>query len=179
MLHPNTERLAEYWRDQAGPSGLPARTAINPADFARLLPQVFMLGRTEGGALPFRLAGGFVADLHARDLRGVNVLTLWSPKDQLQLRSALEQARRRPQPIIVTAQARSAAGGSVGIEVLFAPLSSRSGTADRFIGLYQPLGMVQKLEGEPVSQLVIETLQGADLAMPQLRLAALDGRVVA
>lgn len=179
MLHPNTERLAEYWRDQAGPSGLPARTAIDPAAFARVLPQIFMLGRSESGALPFRLVGGFVADLHRRDLRGINALTLWSPRDQLQLRSALEQARRRPQPIIVTAQARNAAGEAVSMEVLFAPLSSRTGAADRFLGLYQPLGMVQKLNDQPVTQLVIQDLQGADLAMPQLRLAALDGRVVA
>ncbi len=179
MLHPNTERLAEYWRDQAGPNGLPSRTAINPADFARMLPQVFMLGRTEGGALPFRLVGGFVAELHSRDLRGVNALTLWSPRDQLQLRSVLDQTRRRPQPIVVTAEARSASGASVSMEVLFAPLSSRTGTADRFIGLYQPLGMMQKLEGAPVKQMVIQTIEGAEAGTPALRLAALDGRVVA
>ena len=179
MLHPNTERLAEYWRDQAGPTGLPSRTAINPADFARMLPQVFMLGRTEGGALPFRLVGGFVAELHGRDLRGVNALTLWSPRDQLQIRSVLEQARRRPQPIVVTAEARNAAGASMSMEVLFAPLSSRTGTADRFIGLYQPLGMIQKLEEQPVCQLVVTAIEGAELGEPKLRLAALDGRVVA
>jgi hypothetical protein len=179
MLHPNTERLAEYWRDQAGPTGLPERTAINPADFARLLPQVFMLGRTEGGVLPFRLVGGFVADLHARDLRGINVLTLWSPRDQLQLRSVLDQTRRRPQPVVVTAEARTAQGESLAMEVLFAPLSSRHGTADRFIGLYQPLGLVQKLDGEPVQQMVIQAIEGAEAETPALRLAALDGRVVA
>lgn len=179
MLHPNTERLAEYWRDQAGPRGLPSRTAINPADFARLLPQVFMLGRAETGALPFRLVGGFVAELHGRDLRGINALTLWSPRDQLQLRSVLDQARRRPQPIVVTAEARTAEGASVAMEVLFAPLSSRTGQADRFIGLYQPLGLIQNLDGQPVQQMVIQAIEGAEVETPALRLAALDGRVVA
>ena len=63
MFHPSTERLIDYWRSKAVNAAMPARAAVNPADFLDLLPQVFILGRDGKGRYPVRLAGGFVADL--------------------------------------------------------------------------------------------------------------------
>ena len=104
MFHSNTELLIDYWRSRAVNGGLPPRSAVNPSDFADLLPQVFVLGRVRSGVYPVRLAGGFVSDLHRCDLRQQNGLTLWSERDRLRLQTALEEARLKPEPLVATAE---------------------------------------------------------------------------
>ena len=49
MFHSTTERLIDYWRSRSPDGGLPPRVAIDPGDFAELLPQIFILGRTFTG----------------------------------------------------------------------------------------------------------------------------------
>ena len=181
MIHPSTERLIDYWRDKKGGSALPSRADINPAEFLELLPQVFILGR-DGGRLPFRLAGGFVSELHARDLRGQDALSLWALAHRLELKSALDVARKRRTPVVVTADIRSHGVPSVGMEVLFAPLRGASGETDRFLGLYQPIAMMARLMGRPAYELGVREIQPlgeSNEDMPRLRLATLDGRRIA
>lgn len=181
MCHPNTERLIDYWRERARPGAPPPRTAISPADFADLLPQVVMVGRVCSGVYPIRLVGGLVSELHQRDLRQQNAISLFGPRERMDLQSALEMARRRPEPIVVTAQAR-AEGVSIGMEILFAPLAGPDEGPDRFLVLYQPLAMVARLRGKPILSFAIEDIRkGGPVngAAPRLRLATLDGRRIA
>lgn len=181
MFHAGTERMIDYWMSRAQPGQAPSRAAIQPGDFRQLMPQVFMLGREARGAYPFRLAGGFVTDLHRRDLRGVDGLSLWSERDRLRLRTALEALHERPEPMIAVAEALTEAG-SLPMEVLFAPLASHDGAPDRYLGLYQPLSMVARLHGQPARELSLRSLRrpgAANEEGPRLRLAAVDGRLVA
>ncbi|MGR4864154.1 PAS domain-containing protein [Caulobacter sp. LARHSG274] len=182
MFHPSTERLIDYWRNRAGDDGLPARASVNPGDFLDLLPQVFILGRDGLGRYPVRLAGGFVSDLHARDLRGEDALGLWALSHRLEVKSALEVARRRAEPLVITADIRAVGAPSVGMEVLLAPMTGADGETDRFLGLYQPIAMIQRLMGRPASALGvrrIQTLGPANEESPRLRLATLHGRRIA
>jgi len=181
MCHPPTDRLIDYWRSRARPGAPPPRTSISPADFADLLPQVVMLGRVCSGIYPIRLAGGLVTELHKRDLRQQNALSLFGAKDRMDLQSALEMARRRPEPIVVTAKAH-AEGVAIGMEMLFAPLAGPEDGPDRFLGLYQPLAMVARLREKPVLSFSLEDIRKggpANEEAPRLRLAAIDGRRIA
>lgn len=174
-FHPNTQRLIDYWRSLGAQ---PRRASVDPAHFSNLAPRTFVLGRQATGLYPFRLAGGFVADLHGRDLRGQNGLDLFREGDRHLVKTALETARRRPEPVVATVQAR-AAGAELPVEILFAPLI---GEPDRFLGLYQPLAMVARLNGAPVKDFALGAIRGvgpANELTPQLRLATLDGRRVA
>ena len=182
MFHPSTERLIDYWRSKAVDDGVPARASVNPGEFLDLLPQVFILGRDEKGRYPVRLAGGFVTDLHARDLRGEDALGFWALSHRLEVKSALEVARRRGEPVVITADIRAIGAPSVGMEVLLAPMSGANGETDRFLGLYQPVAMIQRLMGRPASELGvrrIQTLGPANAESPRLRLATLHGRRIA
>jgi hypothetical protein len=180
MAHPNTDRLIDYWRERRGLRTAPSRAAINPADFTELLPQVFIAGRGELGQYPLRLVGGFIADLHGRDLRAENLVGLWRQADRTRLAAALETARRRAEPFVVEADIHAAGVDSVGMEVLFAPLLSPSGESDRILGLYQPIAMMSRLQGRPALSLSIRTLTPAPgSSRPHLRLATLDGRQIA
>lgn len=181
MVHPNTERLTEYWQAQRGAAAIPRRADIDPMAFHDLLPQVLIIGRTDQGTFPFRLAGGFVSDLHRADLRGRCLLELWRQSDRWQLKSALEFARRRPEPVLVSADILADGVPSVGMEVLFAPLTNAAGDADRFLGLYQPTGLINRLMGQPARALAMNGIARMDggEAAPSLRLASVDGRRIA
>lgn len=182
MFHPSTERLIDYWRSKAVNAAVPSRTSVNPGDFLDLLPQIFILGRDGTGRYPVRLAGGFVNELHARDLRGDDALGFWALSHRLEVKSALEVARRRGEPMVVTADIRAVGAPSVGMEVLFAPMVGLSGEVDRFLGLYQPIATLQRLMGRPASELgvrEIRSLGPSNVESPRLRLATLHGRRIA
>jgi hypothetical protein len=181
MFHSTTHTLIDYWRARAFDGRMPARADVDPSDFAPLAPQVFVAGRVASGIYPLRLVGGFVGDLHQRDLRRQNALALFGVADRLGLQTALEMARRKPEPIVATVEAR-AGGEAIGMEVLFAPLAGGEAGPDRFLGLYQPLNMVARLRGKPVETLAVRIIRSAGPAnelAPRIRLAALDGRRIA
>ncbi len=181
MVHPNTERLTEYWQARQQGGEAPWRTDVDPMDFHDLLPQVLIVGRAADGTYPFRLAGGFVSDLHRSDLRGRCLLEMWRPGDRWQLKSALEFARGRPEPLIVSADILADGTPSVALELLLAPLRGQDGDVDRFIGLYQPTGQVSRLLGRPARTLAIAGISRSNggEAAPSLRLASVNGRLTA
>ena len=128
-----------------------------------------------------RLAGDFVSELHGGELKARNALSLWAERDRSRLRLALEEARRRPEPIVATCEA-VAEGASLPMEVLFAPLTGSDGRTDRFLGIYQPLSFTARLAGRPVIELCARNIRSAGAAneeAPRLRLATLDGRRIA
>lgn len=180
MFHANTQQLIDYWTARAQPGRAPRRAMIDPGDFRQLMSQTFILGRDVRGVYPFRLVGGFVGELHRRDLRARNALELWSERDRLRLQTALEEIRRRPEPLVIMAEVLTE-GPSLSIEVLFAPLAGPEDGTERYLGLYQPLGMVSRLRGFPALELSVRALRrpGAANEESPLRLATLHGRRIA
>ncbi|HEY5410590.1 MAG TPA: PAS domain-containing protein [Caulobacteraceae bacterium] len=178
MLHSNTELLIDYWRERKRGALCPARNAIDPSELSLLLPQVFILGRTAPGRCVFRLAGGLVTDVHGRDMRHVDVLSLWTETDRPRLAAALEASRRAAEPLVATTEARSAKG-AVQIELTFAPLAADAAPYDRFLGLYQPLESLSPLQAQPAELRLRHIASAAEHLAPRLRLAAVDGRRIA
>ncbi len=159
MFHANTQRLIEEWGRQRGAAGgLPARTSISPVAFGPLLPQLFILGVEPDGVEAFRLAGGLLADLHGRDLRGADFFRLWRSEDRDRLSAALMTARQTGAILVVTANAATVTGQGIDLEIALAPLTGATGEADRIIGLYQPISLTRQLIGKPVSQLAVRKL---------------------
>lgn len=181
MFHSNTQHMIDYWRSKCGGAAAPLRAMIDPSDFARLAPQAFVLGRETSGRYPVRLAGALVADLHGRDLRGVNFLSLAAVGGRLALQTALETARRRPEPIVADVIA-AADDLRLEMEVLLAPLAAAPGSPERFLGLYQPLSLASRLSDAAIAELRVGAIHGVGPANEEtyrLRLATLDGRRVA
>ena len=180
MFHANTNLLIDYWTARAQPGRAPSRAAVDPTEFRQLMPQTFIVGRKACGAYTMRLAGGFVADLHGRDLREADALRLWSERDRLRLQGALEDIRRHPEPLVVMAEGLTD-GPSLTMEVLLAPLTAHDGGPDRYLGLYQPLAMVTRLQGRKVLELSVRALRrpAANEDGGLLRLATIYGRRIA
>jgi hypothetical protein len=181
-FHSNTERLVAYWQAMRGEAVLPPRTAIDPSAFADLLPQVFMLEREGPGRYRFRLSGGFVADLHGRELKGEQALPLWASRDRSKVQAAVELSRANADPVVIVTQVKAQGIDPFPMEVLVAPLAGPHGEADRFIGLYQPTATVGSLEEgvhrELAAEGVLSTASSLELE-PRLRLAVINGRQIA
>jgi hypothetical protein len=181
MFHANTQRLIDYWTHRAAPGRAPARSSIDPGDFRQLTGQAFMVGRPDRGRYAMRLAGGLLAGLHRGDLRDTDLLTLWSERDRLRLVAALEEARSTATPLVVMAEALTD-GPSLSLEVLLAPLSAPPGGLERYLGLYQPLAMLSRLQGRPVLELSVRALHrpgAANAPVQPVRLASAYGRRIA
>ena len=187
MSHSNTQRLTDYWRDRRGLRLAPLRSSVDPCDFADLLPQVFILGRLAAGRYAFRLRGALLEDLHGRDLKPVDFMSLWSATDRISLHAAMEGAIRNGQALIVEARGVTESGHSADFEVILAPMISHTDQVDRFLGLLQPVTPLQRLQGETITRLnVIQTQVASDSnsgsaprLLPSLRLASVDGRRIA
>ncbi len=179
MLHSNTERLIDYWRERKRGAFSPPRNAIDPTELSGMLPQVFILGRTAPGRFVFRLAGGLVTQVHSRDLRQVDFLDLWTSEDRPRLTAILEAARRGCEPVVAVAEARSSRGAAP-IELTLAPLLAETAPQDRMLGLYQPLESLAPLADLPAGLTLRHVASAAERsASPRIRLAAIDGRLIA
>jgi hypothetical protein len=177
MFHANTQLMIDYWTARARNGAAPSRAAVNPGDFRQLMAQTFILGREGRGDYRIRLAGGFVRELHRRDLRATDGLALWSERDRTRLQGALEDIRARPEPLVAMAEALTD-GPSLSLEVLFAPLAAHDGGPDRYLGLYQPLAMISRLHGRAALELSVRALRRAGstaVAPTPIRLATVDG----
>lgn len=69
LVVPEQRRLYDYWRARVTDRGLPARSDINPADFARLLPNVSLID-VEGSRFKVRLAGTRLRDIYDAEVTG-------------------------------------------------------------------------------------------------------------
>jgi hypothetical protein len=152
VFHSNTELLIGYWRSLSVGPAVPDRRDFDPARVAELLPQIFMLD-LGAGALPFRLAGEFLIDLHGKPLRGVDFQTLFSAGGRRVVTQAALAALNAPDVSVLAAEGFSDEGRSVGLEVTLAPLAGPQGRVERLVGLYQPTTLVARLAGKPVVEI--------------------------
>ena len=182
MSHSNTARMLGYWEGQRGQGGCPQRSSIDPAAFAEVVTQTFVLGRERAGAYPFRLAGALVEDLHGSALCGLDFTALWAPADRPRVQAAIEAALARRRSLIAAAHGRSLSGAEARLEILLAPLAGRQGRIDRLLGLYQPISPLFRLQEQRIERLFLDQIAFADGGEPvpaPLRLASLDGRLLA
>ena len=178
MFHSNTELLIDYWRTRRGGRPMPRRADIDPTGFPALAPQAFIAQRETSGDVIFRLAGEMIVELHAMPLGGESLLRLWRPDCRARLSMLLGAALAHAAPMALRAEASNEQALATELEVLFAPLTARDGTPDRFLGLYQPLRPRWLGSFGPLSILAVNGLPGAgEPTRPHL--AAVDGRRIA
>jgi hypothetical protein len=178
MFHSNTELLIDYWRGLRVEGAVPARAAVDPAGFAALAPRTLVADRDEAGDFRLRLAGELVIDLHGRPLRGHALVRLWRPLHRRRLAALLEASLAAGEPLVVAAGACAGDDAHLKLEILFLPLLGPGGGADRFLGLYQPTAGTWR---GPIGELALLAACGVfdEGEQPHLRLATLDGRLIA
>lgn len=175
MFHPGTQTLIDHWATLPEAQRIPARADLEPLRLGRLVPQLFSADRCDTGAT-FRLAGAWIETLHGRSMRGTDWLSLWAPESRPLVAAAVLQTFREARPVVMIAEAERLRGV---LEIVIAPMRRPDGTADRLIGLYQPIAQ-QERRTEAVGPMTARLSIGVGIAgRPPLTLAALDGRRIA
>ena len=170
-FHPDTRALLAYGRALGGQGEPPARTSGDKgAD--RLAERLFVFDRFNDGRMLVRTFGTELVTLFGGDLRDRDFFGFWPDADQALLRAFIVAVEAAGQPGIVRAQAESASGRRMGAEILITPLRTTPATADRYLGLFQPLGGEAFLDGEALVRMRLGSIHppAARETSPPLRL---------
>lgn len=160
MRHTNTKALYEYWNTRRLGRTAPARADIAPRDLSGLLAHLFLLRRMDADHHVFRLAGSALCQMHKREFKDQNFLSLWRGHDRAHMSALLEGALSAPAPATALVEAQSIDGRAVEVEIAILPLKGPEGLVDRVLGLYQPLN-AGRLCGRPVVRHALRELHPA------------------
>lgn len=134
MRHANSTALLTYWNRRRGNRPYPARSEIEPADIAPLLPDILIGETMADGERRFRLAGTGICNLFGRELKGTPIADLWLPERRRHTEKLLE-AVGNGSPAILALDGLSHGGRTLRAEALLLPLSGPEGRNDRILGL--------------------------------------------
>ncbi|WP_050980002.1 PAS domain-containing protein [Sinorhizobium sojae] len=151
--------LFRYWNATRGDRNLPRRDEIAPGDIRSLLPDVFILQRRPDGTIRFRLAGTRICTLFGGELRDQPFSALWQEAEGAEIDEVAGRVMAECSPMLLTAFCRTAAGETLDLELLLAPLASADGKNDRLLGALSPLTRPQWLRMSPITALITTDLR--------------------
>jgi len=131
--------LYDYWTRQRGERPAPLRAAIEPADIATILPDVFILEQSRLRNPRFRLAGTRFCAQFGRELKETDFDALFSPDLRSRVARITENVMAHATPALMTVQLVDGALETTDAEIVLLPLASKGRTADRIIGAFAPL----------------------------------------
>ena len=170
-FHPDTRALLAYGRALAGQGDPQPKVQGGGAD--RLAERLFVFDRTGDGRMLVRTFGVELVALFGRDLRDQDFMALWADTDQPLLRAFVGAIDAAGQPGVVRAEAEAHGGQRLGAEILLTPLRTPPASADRYLGLFQPLGGEVFVSGQ-----TLDGLRLGSLHPPQTRAPAANLRLV-
>jgi hypothetical protein len=134
LRHPHSQILFDYWNGVRGSRPAPRRFEIEPGRLGPALPDTFILERSFGNALTFRLAGTKVCQNLGLDPRGRQFIDGWDEADVLKLKQHLQSVLEVSAVLTLSFEAEMASGKKVEYEVLLLPLVHTANTIDRILG---------------------------------------------
>jgi hypothetical protein len=140
MRHKTTQTVFDYFNRVRDGKSAPLRADIDPNELKSVLPNVFILGTTRNGGPVFRLAGTRICALLGRELRGEDFMNLWHGPNRHKMKLATEAVLANQAPLTIDVSTFADEEDQGHMEMLLAPLSSRSGVYDRLIGSLVDLG---------------------------------------
>jgi hypothetical protein len=164
MKHAASRELYEYWNRVRGSDPAPQRSAIEPSDLRRILPDTFILEVSDRGHYFVRLAGTRVCAIYCREIKGSNLLDLWRGDDRSAMTTLASAVTEDGAAAVVTLDARTADNKSVGCELTLLPLRHGGTSFDRVLGSLATLERPVWLGSEPV---VLQTITSLRLIWPQ------------
>lgn len=161
--------LYDYWTRQRGSQPLPLRSAIEPADIARILPDVFILEHNGAADPLFRLAGTRICAQFGRELKGLTFGTLFAPDLRGKVMRIARNVMAQAAPATMRIHLVDGTLDTTEAEIVLLPLATKGKIADRIIGTFSPLpGQRQPLSAFRYATLdtlsVIDPARASDLA---------------
>lgn len=131
--------LYDYWTRQRGERAVPLRSAIEPADIAAILPDVFILEGGQPQPPCFRLAGTRLCAQFGRELKGLDFAALFAPDQRGRIAKVADNVMTQAMPAVLRVQLVDGALDTTEAEIALLPLATTARTADRIIGAFAPL----------------------------------------
>ena len=160
--------LYAYWDELRGRRDVPDRGQIEPSHIRTILADLFILEKTPGADIRFRLAGTRICALFQRELRGSAFDALWRGEQTGRVAGLAAEVMAQKIPVVLSAAALTAHGDQVGTEIVLLPLKSPDGKVDRIVGALAPLSKPHWLEATPVNYLVLGDIRALDVGKPGL-----------
>lgn len=142
--------LYTYWNGLRGGRIAPARLEIDPSRIGAILPEIFLLERTDAATYTYRLAGTRLCELFGSELRGTNVLDGWPAPDRSALAGDLALTCERGAAIHLMLEASADADHRVQLEAAFLPLMHTESAIERVIGAMSAIASPHWLGHEPL-----------------------------
>jgi len=139
MRTKTAEALYDYWTRRRGDRPVPLRRDIEPADLARILPDLFILEHGAAADPRFRLAGTRLCAQFGRELKGGRFDALFPPDQRDRIARTVENVMAHRTPAILLVEAVDGALETTEIEIVLLPLATTGRLADRIIGAFAPL----------------------------------------
>lgn len=167
MKHQTTQQLFAYWNEVRGARVAPRRFEIEPSRIASILPDTFILERSDVGVYRYRLAGTRLCESFGMEFRGTDFLDGWTAEDRSMIERQLGSIGQQGGALLI----EMTAGPEIYLrqayfELLLLPLQHLQPTADRFIGTWCAAEPPSWLGSEPLTH---RALLSCDVIWPDGR----------
>ena len=159
MKHATTRELYEYWNRVRGDERAPLRSAIEPSDIRRILGEMFILEVLERDNYHVRLAGTRICAVYCREIKGTNLLDLWSGEDRHAMATLAAAVSEDGAAAVVTIAAETARDQVVPCELILLPLRHGGAGFDRVLGSCATMERPYWLGSEPIVRQSITSLR--------------------
>jgi len=130
--------LYAYWDGLRAGRVAPLRLEIDPARLGSILPEIFLLERTDAATYCYRLAGTRLCEMFGTELRGSNFLDGWSASDRAVLAGDLKLTCEEGAATLLTVETGADSVRRVELEAILLPLMHADSMAGRVIGAMSP-----------------------------------------
>jgi hypothetical protein len=161
MQNTTSQVLYKYWNEIRGTRVAPRRFEVEPARFAGILPETFVVECETGEGHRFRLAGTRIGERLGFELRGREFRDLFDSKDPLDFRRFLDSITGQGAVGVITLDMPAASGRTARFEMVLLPLIHTEDRITRLLGAlstcdHEPwLGSEPLLPGRLVSRGII------------------------
>src|SRR5512143_745418 len=150
MQQPTSRQLYAYWDRVRNGRVAPRRFEIEPARIPTLLPETFI---AEGAGLPgfrFRLAGTKICEQFGKELRGIDILSLFDDEGREQLATTLHAVFADGAVGHGSFRSFTGTNRQALFELVLLPLIHTGETINRLLGVITAIEPPFWLGGEPL-----------------------------
>ncbi len=134
MKHASSQFLFGYWNEIRNGRLAPKRFEIEPGRMGSVLPDTFILERTESNTFAFRLAGTRIGERFKTELRHIGFHEIWADEDRLKIEVVLEDIGARGGVGRLDCTVGDDYGNSATVEYIILPLIHTRNSIDRMVG---------------------------------------------
>jgi len=134
-----SRQVYDYWNRLRAGRAAPLRRELDPGDLKDMLPDIMILEQKDPLTYRFRLAGTRMCSYYGRELRGNNILDIWSRAERESIESLLFSVTEDAAAAVLGFSAFNDEEDGAAMEMLLLPLKHDSGSLTRVFGSIVPL----------------------------------------